>query len=43
MNEGKVYEIDLWFLLEGAIRDTIHLLKEITKASIQLYLDTLKV
>ena len=24
MNEGKVYDIDLWFLLEGAIRVSIH-------------------
>ena len=40
MNEGKVYDIDLWFLLEGAIRVSIHVLKGITKASIHLYLDT---
>lgn len=40
MNEGKVYDIDLWFLLEGAIRVSIHLLKGITKASIHLYLGT---
>lgn len=39
MNEGKVYDIDLWFLLEGAIRVSIHLLKGITKASILRYME----
>ena len=36
----ELQDKDLWFLLEGAIRVSGHLLKGITKASIHLYLDT---